>query len=497
MADYRLSIQTISRGKGRSVVAAAAYRAGVRLHEERTAEMHDYRRKEGVEHSEIIAPERAPEWATSREKMWNELDATETRSNARTAREFQLSLPHELSFEQRRELVRDFVKNELVAKGMVADVAMHEPGKDGDQRNYHAHILTTTRPLERNGFGAKNREWNQREQVTEWRKSWAEYQNRHLKQALGRQAPKVSHLSLAEQNVTREAQIHLGPHATAMERRGIKTNRGAHNNRIKQMRRMHRTRLEFRDMRDRLQHGVSPQGITPLVREMQKLSSSFAARAQAAEVELQKVMEAKKSARGLSVKQIQDQMIAPERKELREATAEYDAKKEAAGVRQPHKRVMAWLANPTKQAFRATARAVSLDRSAMRYELAKKNYDKMRYQLNTPWNKRRIETMVAETRQPLNELRRRERQLRQMAAQNKRWATRAAVVGKRMEVLHEAGVAVSVPMPKGGRDPQRFVRNAEQGFANTYRGLKPEIQQSLGKRLAQMLTPGRGLGVNR
>jgi ATP-dependent exoDNAse (exonuclease V) alpha subunit len=193
VADYRLSAQMISRADGRNAVAAAAYRAGAELANDRNGQTYDYTRKGGVLHTEIIAPEHAPDWVQDREHLWNAVERSETRINSQVAREIQLSLPHELTDAQRKELVAEFVRDNFVAKGMVADIAIHAPSRHGDDRNVHAHVLLTTRAIEPNGFAEKRREWNAKEHLYEWRENWAAIQNRHLVQALGKEAPKVTH----------------------------------------------------------------------------------------------------------------------------------------------------------------------------------------------------------------------------------------------------------------------------------------------------------------
>ena len=174
MAQYRFSAKVISRKDGRSAVAAAAYRAGERLQDERLEMSFDYRRRDGVEHTEIMLPEGVPQRLADRHTLWNEVERVEGRCDAQVAREVQLSLPHELTFEQRRELVRDFVQKAFVDRGMVADVAMHAPDKEGDERNYHAHIMLTTRSIHWDGFGKKDRSWNGKDTLQEWREQWAE-----------------------------------------------------------------------------------------------------------------------------------------------------------------------------------------------------------------------------------------------------------------------------------------------------------------------------------
>ncbi len=229
MADYRFAAQVISRSQGRSVTAAAAYRSASVIADQRTGEIHDYTRKGGVEWTGVMAPDDSPAWVRNREKLWNMVEAKEIRKDAQLAREIQLSLPHELNFEQRKALVRDFVQREFVGRGMVADIAMHQPDRGGDQRNFHVHILLTTREVGPDGFGKKNRTWNSREELTAMRAVWAEVQNAHLRQHLGPDAPQVSHLSYAERGIEKVPTVHLGPVATGMERKGRETFLGDQN----------------------------------------------------------------------------------------------------------------------------------------------------------------------------------------------------------------------------------------------------------------------------
>ena len=232
MAIYHLSVKVIGRSAGRSSTAAAAYRSGERIEDRRTGEEHDYTRRSGVEHSEIVAPAEAPGWALDRAELWNAVEAAEARKDAQLCREFEVALPSELSADARAELVREWVSDELVSKGMVADVAIHEPSRNGDDRNHHAHVLATMRPLEGDGFGAKAREWNSKDQLEGWRSSWEEYANRAL--ARSGSEERIDHRSLDTQldraldrgdiqaaaSLDREPGRHLGPAATAIERAG-------------------------------------------------------------------------------------------------------------------------------------------------------------------------------------------------------------------------------------------------------------------------------------
>jgi len=179
MAIYHLSAQIISRKEGRSAVAAAAYRAGENLYDERVGKVFDYTRKQGVEYSEILAPPEAPSWVHDRQSLWNAVERAEKRKDAQLAREIEIGLPRELSKDQQVNLLREFVKTTFVSHGMVADVALH---LDND-KNPHAHVMLTTRGISSDGFGQKRRDWNARTELLEWREGWANLANQHLAQA--------------------------------------------------------------------------------------------------------------------------------------------------------------------------------------------------------------------------------------------------------------------------------------------------------------------------
>jgi len=224
VAIYHLSAKVISRGHGKSCVAAAAYRAGERLDDEHQGLTHDFTQRTDVRESWIQAPEGAPAWATDRQELWTMVDRAERRKDAQTARELEIALPRELTRDQQRELIRGFVSEELVARGMVADVAIHE-GRDKDNPNPHAHILLTTRSVTPEGFGAKTRDWNKKELLENWREKWEEHANRALERA-GREE-RIDHRSLEAQGIDdRLPQPKLGPAAAALEKKGIRMERG-------------------------------------------------------------------------------------------------------------------------------------------------------------------------------------------------------------------------------------------------------------------------------
>ncbi len=201
MAIYRLEVKAISRGQGRSVVAAAAYRHAMKLQDERQQLTHSYDQKDDVLHSEIIAPADAPDWAYDRQQLWNHVDAAEKRRDAMTAREILLSLPRELGREQQIELVRNFVQDNFTSRGLVADVAIHEPSALDGNRQPHAHVMSSDRPLDQDGFASKkDRTLNQPENIDALRKSWAN----HVNTAMEREnlEERVDHRSLVKQRQT-------------------------------------------------------------------------------------------------------------------------------------------------------------------------------------------------------------------------------------------------------------------------------------------------------
>ena len=159
MAIFHLSAKIISRGKGQSAIAAAAYRCGERLRDEQADEQKFYQtRAERIEFTEMMAPKDAPEWAHDRNALWNHAERAEKRKDAQLAREIEVSLPHELTEQQREWLVKDFAREAFVRKGYAVDIAIHAPDKESDQRNHHAHLMVTRRTLGADGF-APTKDW--------------------------------------------------------------------------------------------------------------------------------------------------------------------------------------------------------------------------------------------------------------------------------------------------------------------------------------------------
>jgi ATP-dependent exoDNAse (exonuclease V) alpha subunit len=240
MAIYHLSVKPISRAGGRSATAAAAYRSGELVHDLTSDEVFDYTRKRGVEHSEIVLSAAAARadinWARDREALWNAAEIAEVRKDARVAREYEVALPHELNRGQRVELVRAFSAELANRYGVAVDFSIHAPHRNGDERNHHAHIMTTTREVTATGLGPKAAvEWSDTDrrkkglepaktEVKAIRERWAALTNEHLLER-GIEV-RVDHRSLQEQGIDREPQSHLGPAVSGMERRGMETEVG-------------------------------------------------------------------------------------------------------------------------------------------------------------------------------------------------------------------------------------------------------------------------------
>jgi hypothetical protein len=240
MAIFRLEIQSLGRSSGRSATNAAAYRAGERIHDERSGKTYDHTRRTDVLDKEIILPSTFkgsdPTWTRDRATLWNTAEAAEKRNNSRVAREYQVSLPSELSDGQRRELTRTFSRDLADRYNVAVDMTIHAPREGGDPRAYHAHLLTTTREVTAQGLGAKssmelgNAAREQRGLLTgsdEYkavRAHWAELVNEALRAA--HIDARVDHRSLAAQGIDREPGPSIPHRFMAMERQGIRTTVG-------------------------------------------------------------------------------------------------------------------------------------------------------------------------------------------------------------------------------------------------------------------------------
>jgi hypothetical protein len=225
--------QILSRSGGRSAVACAAYRSAQSLEDERQGIVHDYERRGGVLAEGILLPAHAPDWMRNRAQLWNAVERREDRSTrpdqAQLAREFVIALPHELDDQAREYLVKNILKEGAARKGMVADYAIHAPDREGDHRNYHAHVMLTMRRIDRadpDGFGPKAREWNSKKEL----EAFKNIIERETNRMLARHGITERITFILEDG--REPQRHLGVNAAALERRGVATEAGKANRAI-------------------------------------------------------------------------------------------------------------------------------------------------------------------------------------------------------------------------------------------------------------------------
>ncbi len=237
MAIFFLQITSVTRSAGRRATAAAAYRAGERVRDERSGELINYGRRRDVLHTEIFLPRqfegRAVAWARDRQRLWNTAEHAEKRRNARVAREYQLSLPAELDASRRIALARAFSQEIAERYKVAVDLAVHEPREGGDPRNFHAHLLSTTREVTPAGLGAKagldiaplerrRRELpDHRHEYLALRERWAMLVNEALREA--NLAARVDHRSLAAQGIDREPLPRIPLMQLKMEQRGLRS----------------------------------------------------------------------------------------------------------------------------------------------------------------------------------------------------------------------------------------------------------------------------------
>ena len=212
MAIYHLSGSIISRSQGRSAIASAAYRSGEKFADEKQGSVHDYSKKQDVVYTEIFLPEGAPESFKNREVLWNAVEQYEKRKDAQLAREFTISLPRELTIEQNKALITEFVTHEFVSKGMIADVCFHNDLMKDGNRQPHAHVMLTLREVNEDGFGKKVRDWNNKELLLQWREYWSISANHHL--ALNGFDVQIDHRSNEARGIELEPQYKIGPSAS-------------------------------------------------------------------------------------------------------------------------------------------------------------------------------------------------------------------------------------------------------------------------------------------
>ncbi len=265
MALYHFHVGQIKRSAGQSTIACAAYRAGEKLYSEYYGEYSDYTHKHGILHQEIMLPENAPPAYQDRQTLWNAVEKVEKNKKAQLAYSFDIALQNELPMEKNIALARQFVQEQLVSKGMIADLAVHAPDEQNSGiSNPHFHVMTTMRPLNPDGsWGNKQKreyvldengerqkdeqgnyifnavhttDWNEPETLDHWREAWCGIVNEAFERN-GIEA-RIDHRSYETQGVDQLPTVHEGPHIQEMESRGIKTNKADKNRWIRNINRL-------------------------------------------------------------------------------------------------------------------------------------------------------------------------------------------------------------------------------------------------------------------
>jgi hypothetical protein len=268
---YHLEVTTFSRCQNKpgltssgsrrlvkSIVGPAAYRSAERLYDERNKRFYDYRSKNGIVHTEILLPPNAPLKFSDRATLWNSVEKAENRKDSRLARQIIIALPRELTLVEQIERARYFILGHCVCRGMISDLCIHEEGHYRGDKNPHAHILLTDRPVNAEGFlPHKDTSWNDRQLIVEWREAWANtlnvaYERKGLEK-------RVTHESFKTLGITdRKPTKHLGSRVLEYAERGQMTDRFLEHLRIlrsdqERERLMLRSLEQVRNPRDREQ----------------------------------------------------------------------------------------------------------------------------------------------------------------------------------------------------------------------------------------------------
>ena len=243
MALYHFHVGQVKRSAGQSVIESAAYRAGERLYSERYGEHSNYTRKGGVVYTEILLPPHAPHEYADRQTLWNAVEAAERGKNAQLAYSFDIALQNEFTLAENIALARQFLLDNFVSRGMIADLAIHQPDREGGIENPHVHVLCPIRPLNPDSsWGAKQRrvyrkdgkfdavpttDWGKPEALEVWRKAWAELCNAKFKDK-GLEC-RIDHRSYEKQGIDQAPTVHEGVAVRQMEARGMTTDKGERN----------------------------------------------------------------------------------------------------------------------------------------------------------------------------------------------------------------------------------------------------------------------------
>jgi ATP-dependent exoDNAse (exonuclease V) alpha subunit len=288
LASFYMQISSIGRGTGRRATAAAAYRSGERIRDERTGKLFNHVRRRDILHTEIFLPSQFDgmdlSWARNRERLWNAAEHAEKSHNSRVAREYEVTLPAELDGARRVALARAFAQEIAERYKVAVDLSVHEPRPDGDPRNFHAHLLTTTREVTPTGLGAKagldlrllerRRRGlpDHRQEYVNVRERWATLTNEALREA--NIDARIDHRSLAAQGIDREPLPVIPMMHLKMERRGLHSDLAEH------------LRAEYRErVARRRENTVARDGPSSVPNESRTVERSADTRGASADVE--------------------------------------------------------------------------------------------------------------------------------------------------------------------------------------------------------------------
>ncbi|CAN7609193.1 MobA/MobL family protein [Phenylobacterium sp. LjRoot164] len=496
MAQYRLEVQAIKRAEGRSAVAAAAYRSASRLHDERLEMAFDYASKGGVVVAGIMLPDGAPGAYGDRQALWNAAEAADRRVDSRTAREVLVSLPHELNDEQRHALLRDFIAQGLVAKGMIADYAIHRPDGHGDPRNHHAHIMVTTRMVGPEGFGPKGRAWDNPEAVRALRALFADVQNQHLREHLGPEAPQVSHLSLADQGLDREPTVHLGPAASGMERRGESSDRGDTNRRVRDRNEERETAPKaVRDLEDRLaaSHPRQAYPIDAVIREFEAIHQTMVRERDGWVRESEKAV-SPQVLRGAEVAREVIGDTARRRLAARHRLRRSEA--QIAAGRMRRESLARWVSDPARMIWARHAELNRLERARSDYERASAAYAVRQQWLKSDDGRAYVAGRLAPGRQAAEEARRAARTLERKIKRADRRIEGVARTRVRLLVARELGHERLVAPSQLRAGIGQAVREVDRRVAGVLRAHAPEAQRTAMNRVMRLVR-GQGPAIER
>jgi len=417
---------------------------------------------------------------------------------AATAREFILSLPHELNLDQRRALVRAFISDHLTPLGVIADAAFHRPDANGDRRNFHAHILTTTREVGPDGFAGKLRTVIYGRHLRIWRAGWSTLLNAHLERHLGPKAPQVSHLTLAEQGIDRLPLKHLGRAATALERSGERTQRGEDNRDIALRNVLvAEDRREYQRTADRLAEAAPriDASVDELITEATRVKGEHLASRARLEVE-REALSAIKPPRPLMVERM---ILAEDRAAVLRARGALEATKARVNrIRTKRLGLSAWIRTPSRMIWAGHAEQNALSRARHELRRAQLRLHLVRAWLRSPQGRALIEARRTPDLSEAQHASARSRTvLRKIWLETRRIEASGEAL-KALELARDRGVR-RLLVPTHSPDPQHFIRDVGMAALDAVArhphperlNLAPELPRTLGRTISPLSPDGR------